>query len=63
MASLVTDEMLSTVAVFGTPDQCAAQIVERYGADVFRICAYFPGDDPSDEPLAEFVPAVVTASS
>jgi probable F420-dependent oxidoreductase len=63
MASLVTDEMLSTIAVFGTPEQCATQIVERFGADVARICAYFPGYDPSDELLAEFVAAVRSASS
>lgn len=63
MTSLVTDDMVSTVAVFGTPEQCAAQIVARFGGEVSRICAYFPGYEPSDELLAEFFAAVKAASS
>jgi probable F420-dependent oxidoreductase len=63
MTSLVTDEMVSTIAVFGTPEQCAAQIVDRFGGHVSRICAYFPGYEPSDELLGEFVAAVRAASS
>ena len=62
MTSLVTDEMVSTIAVFGTPAQCATQIVDRFGDHVSRICAYFPGYEPSDELLAEFVAAVKAAS-
>jgi alkanesulfonate monooxygenase SsuD/methylene tetrahydromethanopterin reductase-like flavin-dependent oxidoreductase (luciferase family) len=62
MTSLVTDEMVSTIAVFGTPAQCATQIVDRFGDQVSRICAYFPGYEPSDELLAEFVAAVKAAS-
>jgi probable F420-dependent oxidoreductase len=63
MTSLVTDEMVSTIAVFGTPAQCATQIVDRFGGHVSRICAYFPGYEPSDELLAEFVAAVKAAST
>ena len=62
MTSLVTDEMVSTIAVFGTPEQCATQIVDRFGGQVSRICAYFPGYEPSDELVAEFVAAVKAAS-
>ena len=62
MTSLVTDEMVSTIAVFGTPEQCATQIVDRFGGQVSRICAYFPGYEPSDELLAEFVAAVKAAA-
>jgi probable F420-dependent oxidoreductase len=62
MTSLVTDDMVSTIAVLGTPEQCAKQIVDRFGAEVSRICAYFPGYEPSDELLAEFVAAVKAAS-
>ena len=41
MATLITDEMIETIAVWGTPDQVAAEIVQRFG-DCDRICAYFP---------------------
>jgi probable F420-dependent oxidoreductase len=61
MANLVTDDMVATLAVHGTPDQCAREIVDRFGADVSRICAYFPFSDPSDELIAEFTSAVKRA--
>ena len=44
MAELITDEMMHTIAVHGTPEQVAEEIVRRYG-DCVRICAYFPGYD------------------
>lgn len=53
MAGLVTDEMVHTIAVFGTPSACAAQIVDRFGAFASRICLYFPGYDVADEVVAE----------
>ena len=62
MTALITDEMVSTIAVFGTPEDCARQIADRFGADVGRICAYFPGYEPSDELLSEFAAAVKAAS-
>lgn len=57
MASLVTDEMVGTLAVHGTPDAVAAEIVERYG-DCDRICAYFPGYRAGDDLVADFVAAM-----
>jgi probable F420-dependent oxidoreductase len=63
MSNLITDEMVETIAVFGTPGECARQIVARYGSDVSRICAYFPGYDAPDDLIAEFVAAVKAASS
>jgi probable F420-dependent oxidoreductase len=63
MASLVTDQMVDTIAVTGTPEDCADQIVERYGSDVSRICAYFPFYEASDELIGEFVAAVKSASA
>ena len=49
MGSLITDEMIDTIAVHGTPDQVAEEIVRRYGPYSNRVCAYFPfyqaGDD------------------
>ena len=41
MATLITDEMIETIAVWGTPDKVAAEVVHRFG-DCDRICAYFP---------------------
>lgn len=57
MTSLITDEMLGTIGVFGTPDQVATEIVARFG-HCDRICAYFPGYQISDDLLADFVAAV-----
>jgi probable F420-dependent oxidoreductase len=63
MTGLITDEMVATIAVIGTPAECARQIVDRYGSDVSRICAYFPGYDAPDDLIAEFTAAVKAASS
>jgi probable F420-dependent oxidoreductase len=45
MVDLVSDEMLRTLAVVGTPAECAAQITDRFGDVADRICAYFPGSN------------------
>jgi probable F420-dependent oxidoreductase len=45
MADLVDDTMLGTLAVRGTPEQCAAEIRRRFGDHADRVCAYFPGYD------------------
>ena len=50
MIDLVDDDMLATLAVTGTPEECAAEIRRRFGDVAERICAYFPGSDP---PAAE----------
>ncbi len=63
MAGLITDEMISTIAVHGTPAECAAEIVRRYGANVTRICAYFPFYTASDELIGEFADELRAASS
>ena len=61
MANLVTDDMVDTLAVHGTPDAVAAQIMKRYG-DCDRICAYFPGYQAEDDLIADFVSALKAAS-
>ena len=43
MIDLVDDDMLRTLAVVGTPEECAAQIRARFGDVAERVCAYFPG--------------------
>ena len=60
MATLVTDEMVDTLAVHGTPDEVATEIVKRYG-DCDRICAYFPGYRADDDLIADFVAAMKAA--
>ena len=62
MSGLITDDLMHTIAVYGTPDQVAAEIVRRYG-DCDRVCAYFPGYDASDELIGEFAAAMQVASS
>lgn len=63
MADLITDDMISTIAVHGTPAECAREIVARYGADCQRVCAYFPFYDASDELIAELTAELHAASS
>lgn len=63
MTGLITDEMVSTLAVHGTPEACAAEIVARYGADVQRVCAYFPGYPAGDDLIGELTAALQRAGS
>jgi probable F420-dependent oxidoreductase len=48
MAELIDDDLLSTLAVRGTPEECAAEILRRFGDVAHRVCAYFPGYDVPD---------------
>ena len=57
MSDLIDDDMLGTLAVHGTPTQCAEEIAKRF-PDCDRICAYFPFYPITDEVIAEFVDAV-----
>jgi probable F420-dependent oxidoreductase len=61
MSTLITDEMIDTLAVHGTPDEVAAEITRRFG-DCDRICAYFPWYKAGDDLIADFVAAVHAAS-
>ena len=61
MVSLVDDELFRTIAVHGSPAECAEEIARRFpGCD--RICAYFPGYDASDDLIAEFTREVKAVS-
>lgn len=62
MTNLVDDRMLETIAVFGTPEECAGQIVERFGSFADRVCCYFPYGSITDERVAELVSAVRAAA-
>jgi hypothetical protein len=63
MGSLITDEMVDTIAVHGTPDEVAKEIVRRYGAYSNRVCAYFPYYNASDDLIADFTAALQAASA
>lgn len=54
MTALVDDAMLDTIAVAGTPEECAAEIHRRFGdvPGVERVCCYFPGYDPPLDQVA-----------
>ena len=45
MVDLVDDDLLTTLAVQGTPEECAAEILRRFGDVAHRVCVYFPGYD------------------
>ena len=50
MMGLVTDDMIATLAVRGTPEECAAELGHRFGDIAERVCCYFPGyDAPLDQ--------------
>jgi probable F420-dependent oxidoreductase len=58
MMSLVTDEMVRTLAVLGTPEECATELGRRFGDVSDRVCAYFPGYDPGVDEIASLARAL-----
>ncbi|WP_248822631.1 TIGR03617 family F420-dependent LLM class oxidoreductase [Frankia sp. AgB32] len=62
MTKLISDEMLHTLAVHGTPDEVAAEIIARYG-DCDRICAYFPGYPAGVDLIADLAAALKKAGT
>jgi len=62
MADRVDDHMVTTLAVRGTPEACAAQIAERFDGVVDRVGCYFPGYAIADERIAELVAAIKAVS-
>jgi probable F420-dependent oxidoreductase len=63
MGELITDDMVATLAVHGTPEECARQIVARYGGWADRVCAYFPYYRAGDDLIGELVSALRAASA
>jgi probable F420-dependent oxidoreductase len=57
-ARLIDDDLLGRLAVVGTPQECAHELLERFGAHAERVCCYFPGHDPSPTLIAQLVEAL-----
>lgn len=60
MNELITDGMAAALAVEGTPEECADQIVARFGDHAERVCCYFPGYDVADAHIADLAAAVAS---
>jgi probable F420-dependent oxidoreductase len=60
MRALITEEMVRTIGVVGTPADCAARIRDRFGPDVTEVCCYFPGYTPDPAAVADLVTALHT---
>jgi probable F420-dependent oxidoreductase len=58
MRKIISEEMVRTYAVVGSPDECAAEIERRFGAHASDVCCYFPGYAPSQLDVTQFVAAV-----
>jgi alkanesulfonate monooxygenase SsuD/methylene tetrahydromethanopterin reductase-like flavin-dependent oxidoreductase (luciferase family) len=50
--------MVRAYGVVGTPEQCADEIQNRYGAHASDVCCYFPGYTPSKTDIADLVAAL-----
>ncbi|MFQ6330432.1 TIGR03617 family F420-dependent LLM class oxidoreductase [Nocardia sp. CWNU-33] len=62
MTELIDHRMLRTLAVHGTPEDCAAAIVARFGAYADRICCYFPGYEVDAAHVMDLIAALQAAS-
>jgi len=58
MVDLISHDMLRTLAVVGTPEECAAEIKARFGDVADRICAYFPGSTHPSETIRALATAL-----
>lgn len=52
MVDRVSLEMVERLAVLGTPEDCAAELLRRFGDLTDRVCCYFPGYDVPLEQVA-----------
>ncbi|ROO85500.1 putative F420-dependent oxidoreductase [Actinocorallia herbida] len=62
MSTLIDDKAMNVLAVHGTPEEAAAEVVARYG-DCDRVCAYFPHYNAPDDLVADFAAALKAARS
>jgi alkanesulfonate monooxygenase SsuD/methylene tetrahydromethanopterin reductase-like flavin-dependent oxidoreductase (luciferase family) len=55
---LISDDMVRTIGIVGTPEECAAEIGRRFGAHVDEICCYFPYYKASPDNIRDLVTAL-----
>jgi probable F420-dependent oxidoreductase len=58
MRAMISDDMVARLGVAGTPEQCAAEIDRRFGAQATDVCCYFPGYTPPDAQVADLIAAL-----
>jgi probable F420-dependent oxidoreductase len=58
MRALITDEMVHTLGIAGSPEQCARQIGDRFRQHAFEVCCYFPGYTPQRADAADLIAAL-----
>jgi probable F420-dependent oxidoreductase len=58
MADLIDDQLLTKLAVRGTPEECAREIVARFGDVAERVCVYFPGYPAATDCIAALADAL-----
>ena len=61
MIDLVREEMVETLAVRGTPEECAAELLRRFGDLTDRVCCYFPGYDAGSANISALAAALRSA--
>jgi alkanesulfonate monooxygenase SsuD/methylene tetrahydromethanopterin reductase-like flavin-dependent oxidoreductase (luciferase family) len=62
MVGLVGDGMLTTLAVRGTPEECAAELGRRFGDVAGRVFCYFPGYDAPPDQVRDLAAALAVLS-
>jgi probable F420-dependent oxidoreductase len=58
MVKLIDDDLLTTLAVRGTQEECAAEILGRFGDVAQRVCVYFPGYEVPDADIRALAAAL-----
>jgi probable F420-dependent oxidoreductase len=58
MVELIDDDLLTILAVRGTPEECAAEILGRFGDVAQRVCVYFPGYEVPDADIRALAAAL-----
>jgi len=58
MRRLVTEPIVARIGIVGTPEECARQIVARFGDHAAEVCCYFPGYTPRGADVADLIGAL-----
>ncbi|OBG30269.1 TIGR03617 family F420-dependent LLM class oxidoreductase [Mycobacterium sp. 852002-51057_SCH5723018] len=58
MRALISDDMVRTFGIVGTPEECAEQIGTRFGGHASDVCCYFSSYTPDAADVADLVAAL-----